>query len=521
MRIRDPKPEIQRLESLVNSIRSGEIKLPKFQRAFVWSKNEMLDLLDSIYNGYPIGSILLWHSSERLKSERAIDGFEVSTNYVDTYPTDYLLDGQQRLTTLCGSLFWDGLEVASIWRIFFDLESEKFVHHRGQPSPNLFPVNKLLKTSDFIKQCMTFEASPNATRYYENAEKLLSSIKDYKIAVVKIGDTPLDEVGPIFERINSTGRKLTMVDLMRAATWKDGFDLGELIKETTSAVREHGFGDITDTDILRSIAAAAGFGINKEDIDKLRHRTPQQITEATLSSREATIQALHFLRAHTALDDLSFLPYGLQLAHLCEFFRIQPNPNSEQTQLLVRWFWSTSVNRYFAGASTGQNSRDLENTRKFARGQIDAIHIPQKIDISSFLFDQFNLRNATSTAFGLLLKSLQPFKDLHGRPIDQTQIKEMERHIFSNLCASREQLFLKNIFYHLNPFGEISKSEQIIEEADVLNRHFLSKSTIQNIKSGKFFELANERAQLISQKLESMLQTRIEYDISDIAALDW
>jgi hypothetical protein len=521
MRIRDPKPEIQRLEALVNSIRSGEIKLPKFQRAFVWSKNEMLDLLDSIYNGYPIGSILLWHSSERLKSERAIDGFEVSTNYVDTYPTDYLLDGQQRLTTLCGSLFWEGSEITSIWRIFFDLDTEKFVHHRGQSTSNLFPVNKLLKTSDFIKQCMSFEASPNARKYYENAEKLLSSIKDYKIAVVKIGDTPLDEVGPIFERINSTGRKLTMVDLMRAATWKDGFDLGELIKETTSAVREHGFGDITDTDILRSIAAAAGFGINKEDIDKLRHRSPQQITEATLSSRDAMVKALHFLRANTALDDLSFLPYGLQLAHLVEFFRIQPNPNSEQTQLLVRWFWSTSVNRYFAGASTGQNSRDLENTRKFAGGHINAIHIPKKIDISSFLFDQFNLRNATSTAFGLLLKSLKPTKDLHDRAIDQSQIKKMERHIFGCLSPSRDQPYQKNVLYYLNPFGEIYKNGNILEETEVLHSHFLNPSVIHHIKSGTFGELAKERAQLISHKLESMLQTQIEYDTSEISDLNW
>lgn len=70
MRARDPKPEILRLEEIVLGIRRGEIRLPSFQRPFVWTRSDMLDLLDSIYQGYPVGSILLWHSSERLKSER-------------------------------------------------------------------------------------------------------------------------------------------------------------------------------------------------------------------------------------------------------------------------------------------------------------------------------------------------------------------------------------------------------------------------------------------------------------------
>ena len=60
MNYRDPKPDIQRIEELVTGVKYGEIKLPKFQRPFVWKRKEVLKLLDSIYKGYPIGSILLW-----------------------------------------------------------------------------------------------------------------------------------------------------------------------------------------------------------------------------------------------------------------------------------------------------------------------------------------------------------------------------------------------------------------------------------------------------------------------------
>ena len=104
---RDPKPEVLRLEELAIMVRSGDIKLPRFQRPFVWKKVDMLKLLDSIYKGYPIGSLLLWNSSQRLTSERDIAGLRVQAEPSGVYPTNYLLDGQQRLTTICGALFWE------------------------------------------------------------------------------------------------------------------------------------------------------------------------------------------------------------------------------------------------------------------------------------------------------------------------------------------------------------------------------------------------------------------------------
>lgn len=514
MKNRDPKPEIQRLEELVSSIRSGEIRLPKFQRPFVWSKGDMLDLLDSIYNGYPIGSILLWHSSERLKSERAIEGFEVSTSSVDSYPTNYLLDGQQRLTTLCGSLFWDGVDQSSMWRIFFDLETEKFTYHKGPVPVNLFPLNRLMRTSEFIKQCMKFEQSQNSKKYYEVAEKLLQSIKDYKIAVVKIGDISLDEVAPIFERINSTGRKLTMVDLMRAATWKDGFDLSNVIDRIISKVDEVGYGEISDTNILRSIAAAAGLGINKEDIDKLRECSALQLQNAADLAEVGTLQALDFLRHNAGMDDLSFLPYGLQLAHLAEFFRINSAPTSLVEQKLLQWFWATSAARYFAGASTGQNAKDLAAIRRFALGDTGALTFSEKIDISQLLFDQFNLRNASSTTFALLLKSSNVNSNIYGRPFDRTHIKEMDRHIFESLKSTYGSTNSKNIEQTINPFKGLERPHELQHASkDLLHSHFLNEDCVKHLLQGEFDQVTRIRAKIVAATLKNLTGKIIEFEL--------
>jgi len=71
-----PEPKIERIANLINRIESGDIKIPKFQRGFVWQEEQILKLLESIYQEYPIGSLLFWLSEQLRKSERNVRGLE-------------------------------------------------------------------------------------------------------------------------------------------------------------------------------------------------------------------------------------------------------------------------------------------------------------------------------------------------------------------------------------------------------------------------------------------------------------
>lgn len=164
MKHRDPKPDILRIEELVKDVKSGDIKLPKFQRPFVWKKEDILKLLDSVYQGYPIGSVLLWLTREKLASERKIADLEINER-ADEYPTNYLLDGQQRLSTLCGALYWDGRDKNSVWNIAFDVEKQIFIHPKGELTRTMFPLNKIINTSDFLAQCRVFDTLENKSLY--------------------------------------------------------------------------------------------------------------------------------------------------------------------------------------------------------------------------------------------------------------------------------------------------------------------------------------------------------------------
>src|SRR5690348_4783419 len=94
-------PTSPRLSTLLTDVAHGNIKIPVFQREFVWDDEQIISLLDSIYHGFPVGSLLLWSTKERLDHERNVGGFALPETPQD-YPVQYVLDGQQRLTTLYG-----------------------------------------------------------------------------------------------------------------------------------------------------------------------------------------------------------------------------------------------------------------------------------------------------------------------------------------------------------------------------------------------------------------------------------
>lgn len=506
---RDPKPVVYRLEELARLVKSGDIKLPRFQRPFVWRRPDMLKLLDSIYKGYPIGSLLIWDSSQRLKSERDIAGLKVDDE-ATIYPTSYLLDGQQRLTTLCGALYWDGKEANSIWGIYFDLDTEEFIYPKSLDSVTIFPLNKLLNTSDFIRQCMKLEHLSKSSLLTERAERLLRTIKDYQLAVVKIGDMSIEEVAPIFERINSTGRKLTIVDLMMAATWSNGFDLADEINAIQQSCLDQQFLNVTEAQILRSVAASANLGINKDDIQKLRKLTPKQLSEATGNCREALVKTVVWLKENIQIYDASYLPYGLFFTYAVEFFRIVKTPTPEQLQELKSWFWYTSTTLQFGGASTGDIARELLNVREYAVSARTQLYSRKEINLTRFLLDRFTLKNASSTAFALMLFSMKPTRTITGKHIELQDFFEKTSRAFSKFSPKRSQPY--NISLIIHPY----KNEPIDSRARVdLNLHLLDEKCMNAVREDDHESFYIHRSDLISDFVSMMTGCQTIINIDD------
>lgn len=212
----DPRPEVPRLMELTRRVVSGEIVLPKFQRPYRWNREQILKLLDSIARNYPIGSVLLWQSDENYVAERTVGDVVVSPPRPG-FPMCYILDGQQRLSTICGALHWspDG-DADSPWNIVYDLSAESFEHRDtlDDPPAHQIPLRLLSDPSAYfprMSQIVDDEVRQRAVAFFDR-------LRDYALPTITLHGMTKDEVAKVFERINSTGTQLDMVDLVRAAS---------------------------------------------------------------------------------------------------------------------------------------------------------------------------------------------------------------------------------------------------------------------------------------------------------------
>ena len=141
------------------------MRVPNFQRGFVWDPERVAYLMDSIYKGYPFGSILLWRTKQELTHERDLGPFHLPSNDPE-YPTDYILDGQQRITSIFGVFQTEiTLEQKPLWaKIYYDmmgsenaqessftaLEDEEVIKDQHFPLGCLFdPVLYRKETTDY------------------------------------------------------------------------------------------------------------------------------------------------------------------------------------------------------------------------------------------------------------------------------------------------------------------------------------------------------------------------------------
>jgi len=120
----------------------------------------------------------------------------------------------------------------------------------------------------------------------------------------------IKDVAPIFERINSTGTVLTIVDLTRAATWSPDFDLIDSIDGILRALRSKGFRRVDKKVILRSLSSAAGGGFSAESIDSLRNYSAEHLNKAVRVTEDAFKRTVDFLTTQIRVAGADVVPYS-------------------------------------------------------------------------------------------------------------------------------------------------------------------------------------------------------------------
>lgn len=413
---RDPKPTPERILQLANRVLIGDIILPEFQRPFVWKRRQILELMDSIYRNFPIGSLLVWESTQKLASKRSIADLEVAERG-EKYPVNYLLDGQQRLSAICGVLYWQPVNPKSVWNVVFDLKTGKFTHsdQLDEHPVSHIPLRRLADAPEFYKSLAPIEDEQMKAR----ADLLFTRFLQYQVPLVTLGDMSIDDVAPVFERINSTGTRLTIYDLMRAATWSPDFDLGNTVDGIKATLEPKKFHTLDNKTFLRTLGAAAGGDFSAQSIDALRELDKDALAAAAESMKAASLRAADFLSTEIGAPRAEALPYANQFAVLCEVFRLIPTPNTVQLAEIKRWFWLTTLSGYFGGWDSGQMTQDTRQIRDFADGKNSTLGEGGVIPSATlWRMKQFRSNSAVSKMLALMLADQQPLDIVNGQKID-------------------------------------------------------------------------------------------------------
>jgi hypothetical protein len=221
-----------KISTILDHIDSGHMALPEFQRGYVWNRDQVRGLFDSLYKRHPVGGLLVWATEAKTAAHRG-DG-PVAAGVVKL-----LLDGQQRMTSLYGVVrgkaprFFDGNGQA-FTGLSFHLQTETFAFFQPlkmKDDPLWIDVTELMKggmagLGSFVaKLSARPEHASKIGDYVARLSQLLGiSDIDLHIEEVTGADKTLDIVVDIFNQVNSGGTKLSKGDLALAkicAEWPE------------------------------------------------------------------------------------------------------------------------------------------------------------------------------------------------------------------------------------------------------------------------------------------------------------
>jgi hypothetical protein len=401
-----PTPEVQHLPTLFRRVQQGEIRVPAFQRGFVWTEAQVLQLLESVYRGFPIGSLLFWSVKEQLlRIERsAVSPFP---DVVEKYPLKFLLDGLQRLTSLYGVFHWADPHTAGLYNVVFDLDAEEFHHFEpGLPLRRTIHLSSLFSPRDFLSAQRVLTTESDSEVLIERAIRLHSVFQEYMIPTVTIENRSVPDVVAMFERINSTGTKLNAVDFMRAVTWSEDFDLNTEIKSLSETLEVQDFEVPVET-LVKALAVIAGKAPTPASMLELRGLSASALHEGMKSVQTIVEQARRFLEHHLAIRSYEYLPYEGQFLVLVRFIQMGGTTDPAKNRVLEQWLWATSFNEELRGKPDHYVVRMLDRVEELVSGNLRALRSRLTVTAEDLIERRFIRGKALSAAFACMFAKRQ------------------------------------------------------------------------------------------------------------------
>ncbi len=416
------------LKTLLTDIKDGKIQLPDFQRGWVWDDDRIKGLLVSISRSFPIGALMTLSADGEVQfQKRPIEG--VLAN-VDDALDRYLLDGQQRLTSLYQTLQYEGPVATrdrpggkTVINRWYYVDMQKALNPDAEPEERIISVpENRIETRDFGRQTVIDLSHPekefhqhmipterimdntswgfeyarywdscgeqhprgNAFQYFmEFQNAVLNNFTQYQLPVINLDkDTSKEAVCTVFEKVNTGGVVLTVFELLTASLAANGFSLRDdwearrrRLHQRYSVLR-----GILGTNFLQVISLLATQKRQRQ-VQAGQGRPPigcrrAEILSVTLDEyrewadkvEQGFEAAAKFLHAQYVFTEWN-VPYHTQLVPLAAIFvELGHEGERANTQaLLERWYWSGVFGEMYGSAVETQFARDLAEVPEYVR----------------------------------------------------------------------------------------------------------------------------------------------------------
>jgi hypothetical protein len=505
------------IHTLVDMYKRGELRLPEIQRHYVWRATRVRDLMDSLYRGYPSGSILMWETDEPVPTR----DFAIAQDTTAFAGRKLLLDGQQRLTSLTAVLNGESVTVRGRKRpidILFNLEhpdgppTEIVEVESDEPSPmtpddevtdepeenggsdqalverlnsrtfvvasrNLLAqphwvsVSDVFKLGDaeiLVKAGIKGFSDPLYPKYMERLTKL-RKVRDYQYVVhVLERAMSYEEVTEIFVRVNSLGAKLRSSDLALAqitSRWPN------LLKEL-EAFQEECEQSWFTIDLGQFVRAIVVFATKQCLFHSVASTPVERLREGWAEAKEGLRFAINFLRANVGIEDESLLSSPMFLHSLAAISRVKKNKLTQQEQhQLLHWLLVANARgRYSRGSTETLLNEDLAII--FRKDDLGALLEPVRQQFGRLHIEPTDLagRGANSPLFSLAYLALK-----------HAGAKDWHSGLGLSLAHQGKLHFIQ--WHHIIPKSLLKKDYETGEINEIANMAFITGETNRRISN--------------------------------------
>ncbi len=390
-----------KISTLLDHIDSGHMALPEFQRGYVWNRDQVRALMDSLYRRHPVGSLLVWATQSDTAQARGSGQLAAGV-------IKLLLDGQQRITSLYGIVrgkpprFFDG-NAAAFTDLWFHLEREEFAFHsplKMAEDPLWLDVSALMKQGNgglgqiAARLGAVPEQAPKIGQYFGRLSSILG-IKDIDLHVEEVTgeDKTIDVVVDIFNRVNSGGTKLSKGDLALAKICADWPEARNEMKGALKHWRDNGYEFNLDW-LLRNVNTIV---TGEARFAHLHNATAEQVQDGLKRGRKSIDHALNLISGRLGLDHdrVLFGRYAIPVMVRYIDRRGGHMADAVERDRLLFWFLQSAMWGRFSGSTETIIDKDLEVIEQVEGGidrLIEALRLWQgRLRVSSGHFGGWSL----------------------------------------------------------------------------------------------------------------------------------